>query len=121
MMRRRSILGILAAVNALVAVALAIAVNVATHTLPRFLDQHPGRAWALVGMLTVVTIVCAIAAVRVGQADGTQIPSDVQVKGIHAGGDLKVHGQRHSIVGGDQIIITPRSELPDEPKRRSRT
>jgi hypothetical protein len=119
-MRRRSMLGILAAINALVAALLAIAANAATSTLPTFLDQHPGRAWTLVGVLTVAAIACAVAAVRAAQPDGAQTTNRVRVKGVHAGGDVNVRGQGHFIVGGDHVAINPQQDPPREPKHRRR-
>jgi hypothetical protein len=119
-MRRRPMLGILAATNALVAALLAIAVNAATSTLPKFLNQHPGRAWTLVGVLTVAAIACAVAAVRATQPDTAQAPDGVRSKGVHAAGDLSIRGQGHTVVGGDHVAITPQQDPPGEPKRQRR-
>jgi hypothetical protein len=113
---RRTILGVLAGLNALVAALLAIAVNAATSTLPRFLDQHPGRAWALVAVLTIAAIACAVAAVRAGQPDGAQPPVGARNKGVHAERNLDIRGRDHTISGGDHVTISPQQNLPGQPE-----
>jgi hypothetical protein len=114
-MRRRTILGVLAGLNALVAALLAIAVNAATNTLPEFLDQHPGRAWALVAVLTIASIACAVAAVQAGQPNGAQPPAGARNKGIHAERNLSVRGRDHTILGGDDLAISPQQNPPNQP------
>jgi hypothetical protein len=92
----------LAATSALVAVLLAIAINAATVTLPDVLDHHPGRAWALVAVLGVVTIGCAVLGVRPGepgQHGGTA--GGVQIGGVRAGRDLTIGGDHNVVAGGD--------------------
>jgi hypothetical protein len=117
-MGRRTMLGVLAGVNALVAALLAIAVNAATSTLPMILDQHPDRAWTLVAVLTIAAIACAVAAVRAGQPNGAQQPAGARNKGVHAGGNLTIGGQGHTVVGGDHVAIKPQQDQAGEPKRR---
>jgi hypothetical protein len=114
-MRRRTMLAVLAGLSALVAALLAIAVNAATSTLPRVLDQHPGRAWALVAVLTIAAIACAVAAVRAGQLDGVQSPAGARNKGVHAERNLNIRGWDHTISGGDHITINTQQKLPTQP------
>jgi hypothetical protein len=114
-MRRRAMLGVLAGLNALVAALLAITVNAATSTLPRFLDQHPGRAWVLVAVLTIAAIACAVAAVRVGQFDGAQPPAGGRVKGVHAERNLNIRGRDHTISGGDHVAINTQQKPSSQP------
>jgi hypothetical protein len=118
-MPRRPALRVVAAISALVAALLAIAVNAATSTLPRFLDGHPGRAWTLVGILTVSAIACAVASVRAGQPDEAP-PTGIRVKGLHAEGNLTIDGNGHTVVGGDHVAITSHQNPPGESKRRRR-
>jgi hypothetical protein len=118
-MRRRPLLGILAGINALLAALLAIAVNAATSRLPTFLDQHPGRAWALVALLTVGAIACAVASVQADLSDKVQPPAGVRNAGVHVGGDLNIGGQGHTVVGRDHVAITPQ-DPSDEPMRPRR-
>lgn len=116
-MRSRRLLVVLAGANALVAALLAIAVNAATSTVPQFLDQHPGRTWTLVGLLTAVAIACAVVAARTGQPTAQeQVPGEGRIGGVHAGGDLTIRGQGHTVVGGDHASVPP----PSEQTRRRR-
>jgi hypothetical protein len=118
---RRWALRALAATSAMVAVLLAVVVNVATATFPSFLDHHPGRAWTLVAVLGLVSVACAVLGVRAGEPSGRGSPAGgVRVGGISAGRDLNVRGRGHTLVGGDQVTTTSRQDPSGEPKRRRR-
>jgi membrane protein implicated in regulation of membrane protease activity len=114
-MRPRTILAILSAVNALIAVLLAIAVNVATSAVPDVLRQHPGWAWMLVVVLAIASIACAVAAVRVQDASDQSPSPQYRVGGLHVGEDLKIRGRGHDVVGGNKVSIT---SSPKRSKRR---
>lgn len=82
---------------------------------PGFLDQHPSRAWALVALLTIAAIACAVAAVRAGQTAGPQPPTGARDKGVHAGRNLNIRGRHHTVSGGDHGTLSPQKDPPTEP------
>jgi uncharacterized membrane protein YgcG len=98
-------LRILAACGALSAALLAIAINAATVALPPALGRHPGRAWALVGLLTVATIACALLSSSNREKKSGDGGSSSVGGGIHSGGDLRIEGTGHRIAGGNQVTI----------------
>jgi hypothetical protein len=99
---RRWALRALAATGAAIAVLLAVAVNAATANLPGFLNHHPGRAWALVAVLGLFSVGCAVLAVRVGESSNQHGAADkVQAGGVHVGRDLIVDGAHNVVAGGD--------------------
>jgi hypothetical protein len=118
---RRWALQSLAAISTLVAVLLAVAVNAATATLPSFLEDHPGRAWTLVAVLGLVSIGCAVLAVRADEPRDEDGPAGgMRVGGVNAGRDLSLRGQGHTVVGGDQVTPPPRPDSPTARKRQRR-
>ena len=125
-MKGRRSLAALAAVNAALAVLLAIATNAVANALPRVLSEEPWRAWLLVGVFAIASVGCAVLLVRVDRSHHTirdREPESGQrlVAGVHVGGDVNVRGSGNSITGGDHNSSTaPPQRPPPKPSRQPR-
>lgn len=103
MRRRRRLLLTLAAVQAVVAVFLALGVNLATTSLPPLSGRQSLIAWVLVGTLTAASALCAIVAARAeGAPESARNGSIRKVAGVHAERDLILRGRGHIVAGHDQ-------------------
>lgn len=107
---RRWQLAVLAALNALFGVLLAVSTNFATSRLPTFLEEHPAWSWMLVAVFGVATIGCAVPLARGHKsADPQHTSGSVRVGGIHVGRDLSIRGEGNAVVGGDHHPPSTRS------------
>jgi hypothetical protein len=107
---RRWQLAVLAALNTLFGVLLAVTINFATSRLPPFLAEHPAWSWMMVAIFGVATIGCAVPLARGEQpADPQQTSGSVQVGGVHVGRDLIIRGKGNTVVGGDHDPSSMRS------------
>jgi hypothetical protein len=89
-----------------------IATNWASQELPWFLKGHPGRAWALVGILSVLTI--AVAVVLAKSQEDTAVPlSGLQAEQVEARDQGVVVGRQTASDGG--VAVGAQQQRGDGP------
>lgn len=124
-MKGRWSLGALAAVNAVLAVLLAIAINAASTAVPRVLIDVPWRAWLLVAVFAIGSVGCTVLLIRADRSHpttGDRGPGSGQrrIGGVHVRGDLNVRGSGNSITGGDHVSSVVSRQKPSSPSPQQR-
>jgi fatty acid desaturase len=118
---RRWQLGLLAAVNAVVATLLGLLSSVAAQDLPPVVVRHPVLVWTAVGIFTFAAIGCAILLLLGDHpSDGDHQRSARQSEnGVRIGRDLQIRGQGNTVAGGDiNNVDLPRGQSAFRPSKR---